>query len=209
MQHYILMADVIGSRTTDQVILMKEFKFCVDYINNKYKSSLLSPLTITLGDEFQGVIKDANTAVEIIISIEEYIISKSINMKLRYVLHYGGIDTEINSEIAYEMLGEGLTEARSRLMNMKNDSYRFEVDIKNEKLNNLLSNSFIVYQDLIDGWNIKRDGELISLFIKKRDYKIVADLVAKTRSQIWKRERGLKMTSYYAIKSILINVTIF
>lgn len=114
MKHFILMSDVIGSGQKNQALLMQNFKETVSKINHDYENSLLSPLTITLGDEFQGLTKDLETALNIIIALEEQIIIQGFDFQLRYVLIYGDIETNINKRIAYEMLGEGLRDARDR-----------------------------------------------------------------------------------------------
>jgi hypothetical protein len=203
MKNYILMCDVIGSRFENQSQLIVEFKSCTQYINIKYARQILSPLTITLGDEFQGVISDLNTVIEIIIDLEEYIIENNFGFKLRYAMVYGQIDTKINKEIAYEMLGEGLTNARFLINQLKKSENRFYLSLDHEETNIMLNNGFSILQSIIDEWNIKKDFELISNLIKFKDYKIVAEMMNKERSLIWKREKSLKMKSYFAIKTIL------
>ena len=54
-QFYIVMADVIRSRSYDGGDLMREFGRIVKECNVTHTGALLSPYTITLGDEFQGV----------------------------------------------------------------------------------------------------------------------------------------------------------
>ena len=61
-------------------------------------------MTITLGDEFQGVIDSTENAIKVIFEIEEEIINNNQDLKLRYVINKGKIDTPINKNIAYEML---------------------------------------------------------------------------------------------------------
>ena len=125
MKHYILMADIVDSGNKNQSKLMDDFKLLVKEINDSYHSKILSPLTITLGDEFQSVLKDLTTAIKIIIDIEEKIIINQFGFKLRYMLNQGEIDTSINTKIAYEMLGQGLTDAINILNDSKKDKNRF------------------------------------------------------------------------------------
>lgn len=47
------MADIVDSRKANQTLLIDELKKVVHFINNKWEASIVSPLTITLGDEFQ------------------------------------------------------------------------------------------------------------------------------------------------------------
>ncbi|MCS3554605.1 MULTISPECIES: SatD family protein [Sphingobacterium] len=207
MKHFILMSDVIGSGQKNQALLMQNFKETVSKINHDYENSLLSPLTITLGDEFQGLTKDLETALNIIIALEEEIIIQGFDFQLRYVLIYGDIETNINKRIAYEMLGEGLRDARYKLNSMKTNSQRFYIQIGDINLDSLLNNTFLIFENIIDKWNPEKDYNLISAFIKFNDYKIVAEKINKTRSQIWKREKTLNISSYEATKTILKSIS--
>lgn len=208
MRNYILMSDVIGSRSKDQKLLMENFKLCTQYINKKYSEYILSPLTITLGDEFQGIIKDLDSTIKILLDIEEFIIENNFDIKLRYVMVYGKIDTKINNEIAYEMLGEGLTNARNLLNNMKSSGNRFYIDSQNPQKNSIINNSFNIFQHIVDDWKINKDYLLISNLIKYKDYKIVSEKMNKERSLIWKREKSLNLSSYNSIKEILNTITL-
>ena len=80
MKHFILMADVIGSSNMPSQALITEFKKLVKACNSVFAASLESPLTITLGDEFQCVVKDLNSAVKILFYLEEYCIHNRFNL---------------------------------------------------------------------------------------------------------------------------------
>lgn len=197
------MADIIKSRQSDQKNLMREFKVITDGINKVNTKQFLSPLTITLGDEFQGVMKSPADALAVIFKLEEEILGRQAGFRLRYVLVEGVIDTPINHQIAYGMLGEGLSKARRALQESKQSSLRFHIDLQNTRKSKALNFSFLIYQSLLDNWNVKKDYELIMAFIELRDYKQVAEKLQKTRSQIWKREKSLKINEYIAIKEII------
>lgn len=206
MKSYILMSDIIDSSSKDQKLLMTEFKKCTNYINIKYLDDILSPLTITLGDEFQGVIRDLYTSVRIMVDIEEFIIKNNFEIKLRYVLLLGNIDTEINNQIAYEMLGDGLTSARRLINSMKNTNFRFHVDVDDWSKNTILNNIFVIYENIVDKWNLDKDSKLIKNFIEFNDYKIVSERMKKDRSLIWKREKSLNISMYNSSKEIIYTI---
>ena len=206
MKNFILMSDIINSSSKDQQLLMHNLKKCTNYINDKYLKNVLSPLTITLGDEFQAVISDLYNAIKIMIDLEEFIIQNNFEIKLRYVLLFGKIDTQINSEVAYEMLGEGLTSARKLINNMKNDHNRFLINVESNDKNVILNNCFNIYQNIVDKWNLNKDYILISNLIEFNDYKIVSKKINKERSLIWKREKNLNISSYNSSKEILYTI---
>ena len=207
MKHFILMGDIIASGEKDQKQLMSEFKLLIKEVNNNNKNGILSPLTITLGDEFQGVIKDLSTSINIILEIEESIFRNKFNFKLRYILNEGYIDTPINKEIAYEMLGSGLTEARYKLNELKNQKERFIIFLDNKLQNNILINAFKIYDNIVGKWSIEKDYEIASNFIKFNDYKIVSDVMKKNRSQLWKREKTLNIDTYNSAKNIIKTIS--
>lgn len=201
--HFILMADVVDSRNFPQNKLMKTFKKITDEINHEKRNVLISPVTITLGDEFQCIVKNVEAGIALMIAIDEKRLHEMADFKLRYVLVEGGIDTPINHEIAYGMLGEGLTMAREQLVEYKNSYHRYAIQLNNTKKSEALANALIVYQNIIDSWNMEKDYSLIARFLELKDYKLVADEMGKTRSQIWKREKSLNLEAYFSIKQVI------
>lgn len=199
------MADVIGSGNRNGHDLMINFKEIVDLINKKNKKILLSPLTITLGDEFQGIPCSLESSISLILQIEEQLILLQKKLKLRYVLHHGIIDTPINPNIAYEMLGEGLTRARHLLESLKSERRdRFHVELKdNMYLGELLDLAFVGYQSIVDSWRFK-DFEVVRDFINyKGDYKKVAQKSGKDNSSVFRRRDSLQIREYFSSKKLL------
>jgi len=207
MKHFILMADIIDSGSKDSRKLMSDFKSVVNSVNEKYCKYIESPITITLGDEFQGVISDLKTSIEIIIYIEEEFIRSNLNFKLRYVVYQGLIDTLINNKIAFEMLGPGLTESRERLSRLKISKHRFYVSLDDKNISEILNNSFLLLEILISKWNPYKDYQTVSYYIDYEDYKKVSVLLNKNRSLVWKRGKSLNIESYNAIKNIILTIS--
>ncbi|PRZ23423.1 SatD family protein [Flavobacterium granuli] len=208
MKHFILMGDIIASGDKNQSLLMHDFKSLIQQVNNDHKKGILSPLTITLGDEFQGIIENLATSIAIILNIEETIIKNKLNFKLRYILHQGEIETPINKIIAHEMLGSGLTNARYRLNELKNTKERFVIAIENKLQESILINAFKIYSHIVEKWNVEKDYEIASNFIQYHDYKIVSEIMNKNRSLLWKREKTLNIDSYNSAKSIIQTISL-
>lgn len=198
----IIMADVIGSSSINQGQLMEDFAKVVNEINETLKDALLSPLTITLGDEFQGITKGVKQAITVIQTIDEGLIRANKGFKLRYVVVEGAIDTPINKEIAYGMLGDGLTRARKEIESLKKSDHRFYFNLKDKSRQDSLNNLFIALQSIMDDWKPEKDYYLVSSFLKYKDYKQVAAVLEKGRSLIWKRKKNLKIGPYNALKEV-------
>jgi len=206
MNYPILMADIIDSGRKDSKVLIHQFKKIVASINTSRKLNFLSPLTITLGDEFQGIVDTIPNGLKIILEIEELIIEHLYDLKFRYVLSFGAIDTEINSNIAYEMLGKGLTKARKSLNELKknqNSRFHVQLDSKNNEYEEIINKAFVVYQSFIDSWKVK-DYKIIWQFLNRRHYKVVAKNVNLDESSAWRRERSLRMHEYFTTKDIVL-----
>ena len=197
------MADIVDSRKSQQKQLMSDFKELANLITRKNRKKFASPITITLGDEFQSVLFKLSDSLNIIFQLEENLIHLYKGFKLRYVLVEGKIETEINKKIAYGMMGEGLTTAREILNKLKTDKSRFYIELRNKEKANVINSGFKIYQDYVDDWKFDKDYETISKFLVQPDYKVVADSLGKTRSQIWKRRKSLRIEEYYAIKKVI------
>lgn len=204
-QHIILMADIIDSRKGNEKQLMSDFAKVTTKVGRMYDNRLKSPITITLGDEFQSIPRNLTDAINIIISIEEEIINAGMEFKLRYVITEGRIATTINSKVGYGMLGEGLTRAREQLQSIKKEKWRFNFDLTEKTKAIALNNAFLVFQDYVDEWK-PEDYKLVSGLLSKPDYKEVADELGKNRSLIWKRKKSLRIDEYLALKDVIAYV---
>ncbi|HEY8931410.1 MAG TPA: SatD family protein [Mucilaginibacter sp.] len=199
-EYVILMADVIGSRGADQAELMLAFKKVVDQANGTL--DFVSPLTITLGDEFQGVVNTVGEGVQAVVWLEEAVARQNLDFKLRYVAVEGLIETPVNKKIAYGMLGDGLTRARKYLENLKKEESRFFFWLKDSQRSIALNGAFTALQEIIDDWNTGRDYYLIDAFLTYDNYARVAMELKKERSLMWKRRKSLKINAYLALKGV-------
>jgi hypothetical protein len=204
-KYYILMADIIRSRNRDGAQLMTEFNKLVQLVGNANPESFLSPMTITLGDEFQSVVKSLSAGIEILIKLEEKQIELGVDMRLRYVLCYGQIDTPLNSQSAHAMLGRGLTRSRELLSRLKKDNKRFYFELEgpdSDRYNKL----FFLYSSIIDKWK-HADYGIIHAFLFEPDYYKVAERMNKNRGYTWRKERALEIKQYITVKELIIDLT--
>ncbi len=83
----ILMGDIVDSSAQDPKKIQSAFGAVIGIINREYRKSILSPLTITLGDEFQGVIENLGVSFEISQRIDHLLQQKGVIC--RFVVGYG------------------------------------------------------------------------------------------------------------------------
>lgn len=199
------MGDVVGSRMVDSEQLIIQLKNLVTSCNDELKSMILSPLTITLGDEFQGVVGSLEAIVESIFYFEESIIRNQYDFKIRYVGHFGEIQTPINKEIAYEMMGPGLINTRELLTQKSRNRTRILFDLPNEKMADMLTKLFKVSDSIMKRWK-GEDYRLIFDMLHNRNNLEVASIYSKNRTQIWKRRNSLLIEEYNLLKSVILDL---
>lgn len=204
MDYPILMADIINSSKGNQKKTISDLRDIVNFINEIWSDEILSPLTITLGDEFQGVISTMDNAYRIIFEIEEQIIKCNLKLKLRYVLNFGAIETQINSNSAYEMLGSGLTYARETLNNMKTGKSRFRIIFGMQKNQDLINGLFKIYENYLDSWK-QKDYHIVREFLLNKTYQEVAEILNINISSSWRRYKSLNMEEYKIVKKLILN----
>ncbi len=201
---YILMGDIVSSRQYKGGKLNQAFSHLVSYCNRELSAGILSPYTITLGDEFQGIAGSLRSAIESIFCIEEACLRSSISFKLRFVLLYGRIDTPINKRIAHGMMGPGLLKAREILNNKKRGAPRFRFALPDQKLTLQLSRLFSVLESLISEWH-EKDFSLIADMLANDNNDEVGKKHGKNRSQIWKRRKSLRINEYKTINKVIFD----
>jgi len=201
--HYIIMADIISSRNIRKDEgFMGQFKRLTNLANQAFEEKIISPLTITLGDEFQGIVDSAHTLFELVFFLEEQSIAAGYSFQLRYSLVHGEIETEINTEIAYEMYGAGLTKAREALKLTKETKENYYVAL-NGPVDTQLQLCMKLYQSVKSEWKIA-EYEVIAAFLKHNDYKDLKKMgLYKTRSGAWKKGKSLRIEEYNTVKELI------
>jgi hypothetical protein len=122
MSYFVLIGDIIQSKAiVDRYSVQKDFSKALTAVGQKYKPAFVSPLTITIGDEFQAVFSKADKLFDIISEI--YISMSGINF--RYGMGVGPIETVINSNQAIGMDGPAFHFAREALNSAKGNGTHF------------------------------------------------------------------------------------
>nr|VFJ57530.1 MAG: SatD family (SatD) [Candidatus Kentron sp. DK] len=202
---YILMGDIIKSREYDATQLRRKFLRLVSSCNETLTDGILSPYTVTLGDEFQGVASSLGKAIEAIFHMEETAFLREPRFRIRYVTVYGAIDTPINPTIAHTMMGSGLARAREMLTNRGRTPRRFRFHLGDAYLDNQLNRLFSVIDGLSERWRAE-DARLILDMLHNTNNRDVGAIHAKNRSQIWKRRNYLLIEEYRAVKETIVEM---
>lgn len=202
-KYYILMGDVIGSSNYEPENLGNNLKELVHSANEDLRDKTLSPYTVTLGDEFQGVTKSLKSGIETLFYFEEQRLAQKLDFKLHYVLHFGKIETEINQETSYGMLGNGLAEARKKLTAKKRDRKRFNFSLEEKEQAEQLNRLFEVLDGITEKWK-PEDFALILDMIRNNNDQDVGEKNGKDRSQIYKRRKTLMIHEHNLLKESIL-----
>ena len=203
--YFILMGDVIESRKLNATRLRQQLKALLSACNKDLKPEILSPYTTTLGDEFQGIAGSLHAVAETIFCLGEARIKKQYDFMIRYVAHYGEIQTPINTDMAYGMMGPGLTKARALLTDKRRGEPRFCFELPDKQLAENLTRLFVVIDGLTDRWK-QRDFSLIVDMLSNTNNEEVAAKHKKNRSQIWKKRKHLLIEEYRAAKAVVFDL---
>ncbi len=111
----VVIADMVDSRrAANRQELQNALKHALGDVNAR-SESVVSPYTITLGDEFQAVLKNADGMFSDLWSI----LARIHPHKLRFSIAIGSISTEINTSSSIGMDGEAFYLARDAIVLMK------------------------------------------------------------------------------------------
>jgi hypothetical protein len=82
---------------------------------------------------------------------------------------------------------------------------RFFIRLDDREDDFFLLQGLSVWNHLMQGWNLKRDREILALYIQGNDYKYAADALNIARPQTWRKFRSLQMAAYFNVREILLS----
>lgn len=123
MKYIALIGDIISSKNIqDRLDFQNRLSNIFQDISID-NSSIVSPYTITLGDEFQALYKSGKGLMVDIVRIMALLYP----VRIRFSIGIGKIDTEINKTQALGMDGSAFHIAREGIIKMKNDELKSNV----------------------------------------------------------------------------------
>lgn len=120
-----LMGDLVESEGSgDVAALHARFNQVIEQQSRAAGTGIVSPLTITLGDEFQGLTRSLAAAFKIARHIRFDLMEASV--ECRFAMGVVTLKTPLNPDRAWNMMGPGLATTRERLNEKRSDRlYRF------------------------------------------------------------------------------------
>lgn len=201
----VVIGDVISSRKVEKRndLQNKLLDIFNDLNTSNYENQLVSPYTLTLGDEFQAVYEKANCLFLDSISIFE----KIFPQKIRFSFGIGEISTDINREQSIGMDGSAFYFAREGIVNLKDQrgNYKFNIyGLEDPELEILFNNSLRIFSNLLEGWNRNRYFILQST-MEGKAVKEIAKELKLTETAIYMNIYDGSIREMIAILEIMIN----
>jgi len=174
MKLIALIADIVKSREIkDRDKFQNGLENQLQLINKRNKN-LLSPYTLTLGDEFQAVYSKADNLFNDIWEI----MSKLYPHKARFALGVGTLTTPVNPKRAIGMDGPAFHFARNSISELKETSYLMKIAgegishltllnsclyLVSQSAANWSANRYQVLTGLLAGWSRKKIADQLGI----------------------------------------------
>lgn len=198
-----IIGDIIASKKlSDRSEVQKKLNIVLRDINTKYKNDIYSNFTITLGDEFQGLLCTGKSIMPILFEIERRVYP----IKIRIGVGIGDITTDINRDISIGADGPGYYNARKAINCLKEDEkrkqtnpadIRFEILEGYDELTMLLNTTLTLMTVIKEVWT-ERQREIIWDMLEHQDNQVeVAKRIGITQPTV---QKSLSKGKYYAYK---------
>jgi hypothetical protein len=153
MGYAVVIADLVASRRlAARAQFQRRLKAVLHGVTTRAGRALASPYTLTLGDEFQAVYRDATQAFADIMSIQAQIAP----VQARFAVATGPLATSINAVQAIGMDGPAFHRARALLERLKDERRLFGVQTTDAGEWTLPSGTLAVFSGITEGWMPKR-----------------------------------------------------
>lgn len=152
MKHLVLIGDIVGSRELPaRPQFQRRLKNALQALNGRRKA-LASPYTLTLGDEFQAVYRDPETAFADVFTL----LAEIAPVQARFALAVGEIVTPINATQAIGMDGPAFHRGRALLEKLKAGRRLFGVQLSGREPDPFTVAMLNVFSGQVKGWKPTR-----------------------------------------------------
>lgn len=204
-----IIGDIVQSKKLkDRDEVQKKLHHVLGLINNKYSDYIASNFMITLGDEFQGLLKCGENTINIINEIE----AKMYPVQIRFGIGVGEIITDINRDIPLGADGPAYHNARRMINDLKsiekkvktgNPTIMIASQGDNSNTDLLLNSIFLLCSTIKRKWS-DRQREIVNAYIESDNNQTkAAEKLGIKQSSV---NKGLTSAGYYAYKSAIDTV---
>lgn len=188
MKRIVIIGDLVSSRKlSDRNQVQKLLRSTLKKINSNHKN-ILSPYTITLGDEFQAVLASSDTFFQDSIAI----LTSLHPVRIRFSIGTGNIATSINPDMAIGMDGEAFHNAREGIEEIKKTSYYFNIKGIGSDHTELIRKSLFLISNQISKWN-KNQLQIFYELYNNTAVKRISEILGISEQAVYKSIRKEEM----------------
>lgn len=190
----VVMGDIVKSeKSLAPEQLHSQFNNAIDIQNQIHANVLVSPLTITLGDEFQGLTRKISQAAPIVRELRWNLMKNDIDC--RFVIGLVEMKTDINPDKAWNMFGKGLARAREKL-NEKRSGTLYVFSFAENPVTEILLNALGTGLTAIErGWTEQQRDDITEIMRGRRPAELAQDRDVSVHS-IYKVGRSGNLDAY-------------
>lgn len=208
----VIIGDIIGSKKIeDRDKVQADFKDILFSMNQKYAEHIASKFTITLGDEFQGLLKNNEYAIQIIYEIE----MAMLPIQMRFGVGIGEVSTAINFESSSEIDGPAYHRARAMIEELEiteRQRSKRQANIllasqpENMEIDQLLNSILSVCTALKSNWTLKQQEIIQAFLLNEENQTKTAEKLGIAQSSV---SRGLSGANFVTYQSAINTVNTF
>jgi hypothetical protein len=204
MQYFVILGDIVKSRDIqDRATFQSHLIETMEFLNNRFKRTLVSSMMVNSGDSFQGIFSSGSPILCIADALR---FSLAGYCSLRLGLGFGEITTEIERKSSILCDGPAFWNAKEALDGLYEENYyqtlstRFEATQgKLAIVKELVNQSCLLGDQLVSGWK-KRQLELATYQILNHGYEKVPQIQLAQKLGISPQQvfTTLKAMGFYA-----------
>ncbi len=201
-----IVGDIVGSKVlVDRNSAQRKLKSILDEVNTKYYDDIEAQFTITLGDEFQGLLRSGQQVMDIITEIE----IQMHPIEVRFGIGVGDISTDINRYAALGADGEAYYRAREMIEEIRQLAQQkkpiptdimIKTDPQNEEIDRLINTIFTLCKSIKDRWTDRQKEVVYDCLQNGDNQEQVALRLGKQQPAIHK---NLTAANYYSYKEAI------
>ncbi|GAB4372851.1 MAG: SatD family protein [Calditrichia bacterium] len=191
----VIIGDISGSRQLsgmDRYQTQLFVKSAIVQINEQFSYHVEAPMTITKGDEFQGLIDTPSNAYKIIHALQKMVFP----IRIRYGIGIGTI-FRMGGKLPIEMDGPAFHRANRALTQAKKHRVDMWLISENECIDQLINTSFLLISAIKSRWN-ERHFRLYWSYQELGTYREVAEAENVTPQAICDTLRNIRATDIMA-----------
>ncbi|MFL2099889.1 SatD family protein [Desemzia sp. FAM 23991] len=207
-----IIGDIKDSRNiADRKEVQEKFRSTLQHINQKYADDIASQFMITLGDSFQGLLKNKQTIMSIVFEIE---LAMS-PIELRFGIGLGDISTTIQRENSMEMDGPAYHRARQMIETIEANENKYTRSETNMMIcsgtdslqtDQLLNTILSLATALKSKWSDRQKEVMYTYFTHSENQYKTAEALGIGQSSV---NKALNTAKYYTYKTALTDTSLF